>query len=80
MGFGGKDSNNGGIHIRNQQLFTTIVGNTATTTAKRIMVSSNFVNMKTQGRAVSIGPLEYCGNGVPLKKTNQSILYVLPLL
>jgi hypothetical protein len=33
------------------------------------MVTENFVNMKTRGKAVAIGPLEYCGNGIPLKRS-----------
>lgn len=71
IGFGGKDSNN---DIRQRQLFGTIISNTATKSEKRLMVSSSFINMKTRGKAVSIGPLEYCGNGIPLKRTNKSIM------
>jgi hypothetical protein len=74
IGIGGKDSNSDDIGIRQRQLFTAIVSNTATTSEKRLMVSSMFISMKTRGKAVSIGPLEYCGNGVPLKNTNGSIL------
>ena len=60
--------------IRGRQLFSTIVQNTATTTGKRLMVSSAFVNMKTRGKAVSIGPLEYCGNGIPLNTTHNKVM------
>jgi len=73
-GVGGKDTSDIMFEVRQRQLFKTIVSSTASTTEKRGMISSKFINMKTRGKAVSIGPLEYCGNGIPLKKTNKSIL------
>ena len=73
-GVGKKDTSSDAYQVRQCQLFKTIVSNTANTTEKRNMVSLEFINMKTQGKVVSIGPLEYCGNGIPLKKTNKAIL------
>lgn len=73
-GIGGRDTTNDYFGMQQHQLFKTIVSNTATTSEKRTMVSSEFINMKTRGKAVSIGPLEYCGNGIPLKNTNRAIM------
>ena len=69
MGFGGGKNANG-VDIRASRLFMTIVLSAATVREKRLLVASEFVNMKTRGRAVSIGPLEYCGNGIPLTTTH----------
>ena len=71
MGIGGKDTT--GADDRQSSLFKTIVSKTATTSEKRTLVVLEFVNMKTCGRAVSIGPLKYCGNGILLKKINQEV-------
>lgn len=60
--------------MRDRQLFQTIVQSAGSTAEKRLMVESKFVSMKTRGRAVSIGPLEYCGNGIPLKTTHKNIV------
>ena len=73
MGIGG-DKNAIDFELRHRQLFQTIVQSAANTAEKRVLVKSEFVNMKTRGRAVSIGPLEYCGNGIPLKTTHQLIV------
>jgi len=73
MGIGG-EKNATNTELRHQQLFQTIVQSAANTADKRALVKSEFVNMKTRGRAVSIGPLEYCGNGIPLRTTHQLIV------
>jgi len=73
-GVGGKDTSDDVYEVQQRQLSKTIVSNAATTTEKWDIISSKFVNMKTQGKAVSIGPLEYCGNGIPLKRTNGTVL------
>jgi len=50
------------------KLFSTIVRNSAGVAYKKeLKVSGAFINMKTRGKAVAIGPLEYCGNGIPLR-------------
>lgn len=72
-GIGGRDPNQDRADIRCRQLFKTIVSNAGSTSEKRL-ISPKFVNMKTRGKAVSIGPLEYCGSGIPLKRTNGEIL------
>ena len=65
--------------LRGSKLFATIVSNSASGTAKaKMTLVSKFINMKTRGRAVAIGPLEYCGSGIPLTipraKKGQEIL------
>jgi len=59
VGVGGKDTSNDAFEDRKRHLFKTIVSNTGSTSEKRAMISSEFLNMKTRGKAVSIGPLEY---------------------
>jgi len=73
VGIGG-DKNATDAGIRQHRLFQTIVQSAASVVEKRLMVKSEFVSMKTRGRAVSIGPLEYCGNGIPLKTTHKHIV------
>ena len=57
------------------KLFSKIVGNSASTTAKRSgdMGTMEYINIKTRGKAVAIGPLEYCGNGIPLKQNRGKV-------
>jgi len=51
-------------------LFSTIIKNGGTIGYKKgLGISERFVNMKTRGKAVAIGPLEYCGNGIPLPRS-----------
>ena len=59
-----------------KQLFSTIVGNSATSSKKHsgVLVGMNYINIKTRGKAVAIGPLEYCGNGIPLKQNKGGTL------
>lgn len=74
IGIGGKDATDADPNLWEQHLFLRIVQNTANTTEKRLMVASAFINMKTRGRAVSIDPLEYCGNGIPLNTTHRGVV------
>lgn len=66
-----KDKNPEGYQKRRSKLFSTVVNNSATITAKRELgkVSLQFIKMDRRGTAVVIGPLEYCGNGIAIKST-----------
>lgn len=69
---------------RRSKLFAAIVGKAATPAEKisTSLVSMKLKNTKTRGKAVVIGPLEYCGNGIPFKlggrarnvETNKGVL------
>jgi len=51
-------------------LFSTIIRNSGRIGYKKELgVSAKFINMKTRGKAVAIGPLEYCGSGIPLTRS-----------
>jgi len=54
--------------LRGSKLFSTIVKNGAGP-ALKLKLSTRFINMKTRGKAVAIGPLEYCGSGIPMSRT-----------
>ena len=59
--------------LQGNKLFSTIVNNNAGICAK-LKLNPKFINMKTRGKAVAIGPLEYCGNGIPLSSTQGTVL------
>ena len=55
---------------RGAKLFLTIVNNSGAVGYKKgLGVSEKFINFRTRGKAVAIGPLEYCGNGIPLTRS-----------
>lgn len=60
--------------LRGSKLFITIVSNAAGSGAKATTFCPKFVNMKTRGKAVAIGPLEYCGSGIPFNLTRGGTL------
>ena len=73
QGITGREKNEDSTLYRQRmsKLFLTIVNNSATITNKRELgsVSSQFINMESRGTAVAIGPLEYCGSGLPITPT-----------
>lgn len=77
-GISGKGKTNSGLsQQRGTKLFTSIVTSAGGVAYKRsqgkkgLCVAERFVNFKTRGKAVAIGPLEYCGNGIPLKRSGR---------
>ena len=63
------------VQERGAKLFASIVKNAGTvTTKRRLGVSNGFVSIKTRGKAVAIGPLEYCGNDIPMKESHGATL------
>ena len=59
---------------RQAKLFATIVNNAASTSYKKnevSLVAQAFISFKNRGKLVAIGPLEYCGSGIPLQKSGK---------
>jgi hypothetical protein len=61
--------NSGLQNQRKAKLFKRIIENGAGIAYKKgLGVGETFVNLKTRGKAVAIGPLEYCGSGIPMMR------------
>ena len=69
-GISGKDKTSDLYQQRGAKLFATIVKSSGGVQYKKgFGVSEKFIDWKTRGKAVAIGPLEYCGNGIPLRRS-----------
>ena len=71
-GIGGKKDTDPELsQQRRAKLFSTIVQSGAGVVYKKgLGVSKKFINWNTRGKAVAIGPLEYCGSGIPLSRSH----------
>jgi hypothetical protein len=71
IGITGKDNDNSLYPQQKKKLFKSIVENAAGITYKKehgLLVHERYINPTTRGTAVAIGPLEYCGSGIPMSR------------